>query len=381
MTSSSNLGPRRGFTLIELLVVITIIAILVGLLLPAILAARGAERRAHCAANLKQIGIALHSYHDIAGCLPPGRIMSYDPRYSGSNPPCTSTIVDQGLLIRILPQMEQTALYNSINCSLTMTGVENRTALPVGVATYACPSDPGAGWAHDLADPSAYGLPNPAGLSWSMWFTSYSGNFGSMGTQAIPRPETNCLVAAQKIAQNNGLFNDRSPIRFAEITDGLGNTLMVTEKAVDLFRVYDPGTGIEAVRFGWYVNGNFGDTLLSTFHPPNAYRSLGPGVLRYAASSYHSQGINALMADGSVRFIKETIDSWPFDPRTNRPVGIHRNPGGWWEQIPKPGVWQKLPSGWVIRWRIQQCRCAKAPASSLSWTLSMAEGPIPGIPT
>ena len=96
----------RGMTLIEALVVITIAALLLALLLPAVQAAREAARRATCCNNLRQIAIAASSYHDTFDAYPPGRMMTYDRRFAGPSPPCTSPIVDKSFLVMILPQME-----------------------------------------------------------------------------------------------------------------------------------------------------------------------------------------------------------------------------------------------------------------------------------
>src|SRR4051794_35496122 len=123
---------REGFSLIEVLVVIAVISVLIALLLPAVQAAREAARRAQCVSNLKQIGIALHSYHDALGAFPPGRIRSRIDRRQ----------LSFGLNSHVLPQLEQPALYNSINFGAGAdTGPENATARRTTVSVFLCPSD------------------------------------------------------------------------------------------------------------------------------------------------------------------------------------------------------------------------------------------------
>ncbi len=339
---------RRAFTLLECLVVIAIIGLLVALLMPAVQAAREAARRAGCSNNLKQIGLGLHNYLDAQGCLPIGRMKTFDPLYAGANPPCTSKFFDRSFLVAILPYLEQGSLYNAINQGRLITGVTNTTVFGVSVRVFACPSDPGAS-VRDM-NPNAFadrGLKDPPGGPFRMAFTSYSGCFGSLSTDAYPDPADGCVVAPQKVAQVNGCFHDRSPVTLASVSDGLGNTIFVAEKATNSYLKLDTPTVIYGVWNGWYCTGSWGDTLFTTFYPPNGYKTANgsrPDIQFRDASSFHPGGLNALMGDGSVRFIKETVQSWPLDLINGEPAGIGRAPGGWWTNLPKMGVWQALGS-------------------------------------
>jgi prepilin-type N-terminal cleavage/methylation domain-containing protein/prepilin-type processing-associated H-X9-DG protein len=337
---------RPGFTLIETLVVISIVGLLVALLLPAVQAAREAARCVHCANNLKQIGLSIYQYEQINSCIPPGRIMTFDPRFAGPNPPCTSPIVDKSFLIMSLPFLEQPALYNAINQSLTIFGRENRTVHTFAIAVFACPSDPDSGKPRscDNSVMIPFGLASPGELL-NMVYTSYSGMAGSSAVNAIPRPSSHCVVPNQLSSQDDGVFHDVSPIRLSAITDGLGNTIFVVEKATTEFQQLDVVDPAIYRSTGWFIAGNFGDTLASAFYPPNMISKVALGAGKshtMAGSSLHPGGINVLLGDGSVRFIKDSIQSWPFDPLTGIPLGARRNPGGWWESLPSRGVWQKL---------------------------------------
>ena len=150
MIVMSVIRRNAAFTLVEVIVVIGVIGFLVGLLIPALQSARESARRVQCVNNLRQLSLALHGYHDAFGSLPPGRIKSYDPRYAGPEPPCTSSIIDKSIEIFVLPFLEETAIFNAINQSLAIMGAENSTIHSIVVAEFACPGDSAAGRAGNL---------------------------------------------------------------------------------------------------------------------------------------------------------------------------------------------------------------------------------------
>ena len=340
-------NPRAGFTLIEVVVVVGVIALLIALTLPAVQSAREAARRAQCASNLKQIGLGLAQYEATAGCLPPGRIKTFDPRYAGTNPPCTSTLIDKSYEVGILPFVEQATLYNAINQNLAVVGRENSTTHTAVVAIYACPSDSTAGTPRDLPANALgrYGLADPPGGRQQMVFTSYAACTGSFEVIALPLVSNRCQPDPLAQQQNNGCFHDLSPITLAAITDGLSQTLFVVERATSPLQGVDAFRPDQFARHGWYITGNWGDTLATTFYPPNACRRVtlaAPAAQFSAGSSLHPGGLNALLGDGSVHFIRESIESWPFSPITGNPTGATQTRLGPWANLPTPGVWQAL---------------------------------------
>jgi type II secretory pathway pseudopilin PulG len=332
-----------GFTTIELLVAISIILLLIGLLLPGVQSARETARRIQCSNNLRQLGLALHSYQDACGALPPGRIKSYDPRYAGSNPPCTSAIVDKSLEVFALTYLDQTTTYNAINQDLAIIGAENSTVHSTAISTFACPSDPMAGNPRSL-NPGAltkYGVFDPA----MMVFTSYAGCVGSLPVVAQPLPGNNCAVPAVLFAQSNGVFNDVSPIRLASVTDGLSNTIFVAEKSSSILQELNIIDAQYAAQHGWYITGNWGDTLITTLYPPNACDKVALGATAAwtnSGSSMHPGGLNVLLGDGAVRFIKDSIQCWPIDSVSGNPAGASQNSSGAWINVPSSGVWQQI---------------------------------------
>jgi len=330
-------SQRAGFTLIEVLVAIAIIGISIALLLPAVQSARESARRASCANNLRQIGLALHNYHAAVGCFPPGRLQSHDPReLPPGSLPCTGP-QDRSFLVAILPQVEQTALYNSLNLSVWILAPENTTGHAVSLGLYVCPSDPSAARLRRRAaedfdwNPSWDHAPKAC--------TSYGGFSASETASALPHWSHDCQVDPVQAALSNGFFGDVTPITTASITDGLSQTLAVADKSMtSLEMIHDYADSRLADHTGWWVQGAFSETLIFGGYPPNVYKRKPPGISNIpawcqSASSLHPGGLNGLMADGSVRFIKETIDASPIEP--TQMALIMGAP---------PGLWQKLIS-------------------------------------
>lgn len=335
-----------AFTLIELLVVIGLVSLLIALLLPAVQSAREAARRARCASQLKQLVQGVTMYLDTHQSFPQGRFLTYDPRYAGAKPPCTATIADRGPLVALLPYLEQSVLFDSINQNLSVYGLENTTLHTVRVGLFACPSDPAAAQLITLeADELAPMAPDPSGGRRVMAASSYAANFGSMDVSALPSLYKTCVVPDSVKAQCDGIFTDMRAVGLNEIRDGTSHTMLISEKAVTGFAAISDSQGSKKLKCGWWVSGNLPDTLFTTFYGPNSFRRLsiyGADGLMRSASSMHPGGLHALMGDGSVRFIKETMDSWPADYISGAPAGALKLADGSWSNLPKPGVWQAL---------------------------------------
>jgi len=333
---------RRGFTLIELLVVIAIIAVLIALLLPAVQAAREAARRAQCVNNLKQLGIAMHNYHDINGSLPMG---------SGN---CQWLTVGQysakqGLSAHsaLLPQLEQNAIYNSINFSWGTT--EDTGSQPVyaiqstvmlsQISVFLCPSDVN----------SAEGFNN---------VFSNNNYFASVGTTSnlVSQATTNYPnTSAMSGFPTTGLFGFQRVCGLRDIQDGTSNTIAFSESTVGstksilgqinigLINITAAASGqfadgwqnqqavitaLNACDTAWtqrtgaidrqrgltWVHGSMAFTLVNTLALPNSSKwsycadgGSGSASTFSEADSYHSGGVNCLMGDGSVKFIKNSV--------------------------------------------------------------------------
>ena len=290
---------RRGFTLVELLVVITIIGILIALLLPAVQAAREAARRMSCTNNLKQIGLALHVYHNTHRCLPPGW-MAFDP---GTGQPHWFGEPGWAWSARILPFIEQTSAYKSlVHLDLPITDPANAQARVLPLAVYRCPSDTG-GATFELEGGGPY-VGSGGGFTPTELATSnYLGVFGTLDFHD---------VCSGGQCEGDGIFFLNRGVRFRDITDGLSQTFMVGERSSKLA----PATWVGVVTGGEHAPGRV--TGIALF-PPNSEAEEEHYTHNF--SSRHPSGTNFLSADGSVRMIAETIDETAYHALCTRDAG------------------------------------------------------------
>ncbi|MBA4187658.1 MAG: prepilin-type cleavage/methylation domain-containing protein [Planctomycetaceae bacterium] len=275
-------GARRhAFTLIELLVVIAIIAILIGLLLPAVQKVRESAARMKCSNNLKQMGVAFHSYHDVTGYIPTAGTEVVVAPATTDNPPVNR--LDWGWAYEILPYLEQGHLQN-----VTSNAVIRATPLLV----YTCPSR---------------GAPRVVSGGHR---ADYAGNGG---TNPNANPGTTCTgPVVRSRGSNNG--NQPGVLGFAAINDGLSNTMFVGEKIMNTAKTcchdneFWAGPGVDGdILRGSVANG------ASWWTPgPDKPDASVPDDEYYRFGSAHTAGMNGLLGDGSVRFIRYDVDPVQF---------------------------------------------------------------------
>lgn len=305
MRSFSN-RPKQGFTLIELLVVIAIIAILIALLLPAVQQAREAARRTQCRNNLKQLGLALHNYHDVFNTFPPG----YTARgVSASSPISAETGPGFAWSFAILPQMEQTNLVNQINTDGNAQDASNMAVVQDQVLNaFLCPSDSG---------PDSFDVTDAASNTYRLPRSNYPGILGY--ASATMNPGT-----------ASGVFYRNSRIKFRDITDGTSNTICVGERKAQ-HNFNQPNSPVDSFTT-WYaaipnVIRNAGMSgMMSGMTEGPASLILGhvgqPAMMSMMAmhstpnntnhivhfSSQHTGGVQFLLCDGSVHFLSENVN-------------------------------------------------------------------------
>ncbi|WP_422925724.1 DUF1559 domain-containing protein [Singulisphaera sp. PoT] len=313
--------PRAAFTLIELLVVIAIIAVLIALLLPAVQSAREAARRAQCTNNLKQVGLGLHNFESANGFFPPSGIRGSgicQPMNINVNP--DGTILPSGqrassyVFTHILPYMEQVNLYNSYNVKQDFRKSQNSTAVVTLIPTLLCPSSANSEKFHTFDD--ANGDAVASGGPFTNVRTATSDYAISNGIEALlaATDMVDLKDAGQYSMLRNVTGGEPNNVTYhSQVTDGLSNTIMMSEDA-GRPHIYRSGgrrdTSVipgEGSAGGWadydtgYTLHSF--TLDGSKNPGPCFTSCYNGNEDY---SFHPGGGNYLMGDGSVRFIKST---------------------------------------------------------------------------
>ena len=320
---------RTAFTLIELLVVIAIIAVLIGLLLPAVQKVREAANRMSCSNNLKQIGLAMHAYHDAYGMLPNGHIQTCPAGTTGTS--ITGCQFGTSWGIQILPFIEQSNLYSTYNNSVpnySVGNLQNATFSQQLVKTYNCPTDPRAGQllVPDSVAPSGSGQPNPPLTFMASSYKVMGGWFDTCQTytfvgywyepQIAVSPTSPCGAnGAGHHPNGKGAFHadgysGLTASRLTDIIDGTSNTLFVGERHT----ISEPGRGpFWACSFNLY-NAGMAEELYSQALMPdynqcvNLVGGANANYCKYGWGSLHDGGvINFVFGDGSVHAITPNI--------------------------------------------------------------------------
>ncbi len=272
---------RTGFTLVELLVVIAIIGILVALMLPAVQAAREAARRTSCTNNMRQLGIALHMYHDVQQTFPSGWLGTD----LASGMPDVSGPTGWAWASMVLPYLEQKNVSESVvNFNLPLLAPQNDVARTLFIPVFRCPSDPGQ---------NVFNLPEEDDPNTIVTRLAMSNYVGVFGTGHIEDCEG---LPIGQICYGNGAFQHQLGIKNADFLDGLSNTLVVGERSSRLG--YSTWTGV--VPHGME---SMARVLGIVDHPPNYVDSHLDDF-----TSQHKAGANFVFGDGSVRLIVSTID-------------------------------------------------------------------------
>jgi prepilin-type N-terminal cleavage/methylation domain-containing protein/prepilin-type processing-associated H-X9-DG protein len=340
------LRNRRGFTLIELLVVIAIIAVLIALLLPAVQAAREAARRIQCTNNLKQLGLAFANYESTNTCYPSAVVFLTGGGLC-SGPGALRSCQNTPWFVLMLPYIEQSVLYNSFNASLGTEGpvalglpglFANSTVMQTRIASFQCPSDNVQ--VFNMSTLASLGIP---GLTWQMTKGNYGVNWGNtdIGQAVAGSAFPSAALHLQSPFGLNGSATGPSLVRVASVTDGTSNSLFAGEilqgaqndvrgslfvalaGAASFMTRFTPNSYIDYVPLlapwstaGVKTAGATSDGLLSGLCDSQPVQQLACTSIPTSVEGYdfngsrsrHPGGVNAAFGDGSVRFIKNSIN-------------------------------------------------------------------------
>ncbi len=341
----STLRGRRGFTLIELLVVIAIIGVLIALLLPAVQAAREAARRSQCTNNLKQIGLALHNYHSAHNSFPMGQT-----RNASASPWVDRNWTGWSIHGQILGNMEQGPLYNAINWNCIPYGYngdgmgpKNTTVAYSIVSTFLCPSDPnaprnGTNSYHGSLGTTTGNGPGGTGpfatnnrqtTGMFGFFCSYGLNSALDGTsqtvcfaEAITGKRPGDITLTDDFRGHNVMNIQTRTMDGPTRDNAFNNPAMVLADLQTCASFFNRTSGkLQSKRGSTWSHGTAGYTLFNTIQTPNdsQFRFNGcrfgcrddcgmDGSEFLPANSWHSGGCNVMMTDGSVRFVKDSVD-------------------------------------------------------------------------
>ncbi|RUL89670.1 DUF1559 domain-containing protein [Tautonia sociabilis] len=319
-----HIRHRRGFTLIELLVVIAIIGVLIALLLPAVQSAREAARRSQCVNNLKQMGLAMHNYHQAVGTFAMGNARAY------SNPGVATDWGTFSAHAMMLPFLEQTQVYNACNFDWTVWydygNIVNRTVWNIKVASFLCPSDPNAGKDHFNSYHGSFGTGTDP------WATDtngiYAPRYNAYGIQDILDGSSNTIAYVEALTGDYKQLQKKYRMMASGIGqpggwsmyDARSNMPLIIQQAQQCLQTMLSTPGSNSNRGARWQTGSPGLTLTNIILTPNSKQfpfsacrwdcSSGCGTdfgHLFVPSSIHPGGVNVMFGDGSVRFVKDTV--------------------------------------------------------------------------
>jgi prepilin-type N-terminal cleavage/methylation domain-containing protein/prepilin-type processing-associated H-X9-DG protein len=307
---------RRGFTLIEILVVIAVIAVLIGLLVPAVQKVREAANRMSCSNNLKQLGLACHNYHDTYGTFPPGAVGPLTPSF-----PQYLQLKHHGLGAYLLPYLEQEPLARRYRWEVSWFDPPNQPAVNAQLRIWQCPS----ARANRTQDGSLLTVsPPPPDLFTG---TAACGDYAGMGVVDAGLARAGVIAPPGGPTDERGHYEGVFPIngarRLTDIQDGATNTILIAECAgrPQLWQ------GRRQVPDVWLSGGPWAsrNLLWGRGATPDGTAFYGRCAVNCTNDrevyGFHPTGANVVFADGSVHFLKASIDIGVFARLVTRAGG------------------------------------------------------------